>query len=239
MGPRSLARVYDIIDLFLSVYIEMLMQWIKIKLCSTLSFVMGPFLAPRRELSAPWMAGRDGERNSLLPKTNKVKGKKRCWKMMDGSTCSASGASSLTASLLFFSPLLIFSPPLALWMYLQLCVTRSALSVAARSHVEPLSTSSQPFQHKMRKTKGRCFHTDSVTSCCIPRGKERMHPANGAPWNSGFSQEGRFWSQWVLQRMEAFETWDTLPCPAGVLPSRVSGQDKTWVGQQQMVAFHR
>lgn len=113
MGPRSLARVYDIIDLFLSVYIEMLMQWIKIKLCSTLSFVMGPFLAPRRELSAPWMAGRDGERNSLLPKTNKVKGKKRCWKMMDGSTCSASGASSLTASLLFFLLFLFFLP---LWL---------------------------------------------------------------------------------------------------------------------------
>lgn len=110
MGPRSLARVYDIIDLFLSVYIEMLTQWIKIKLCSTLSFVMGPFLAPRRELSAPWMARRDGERNSLLPKTNKVKGKKRCWKMMDGSTCSASGASSLMASLLFFLLFLFFLP---------------------------------------------------------------------------------------------------------------------------------
>lgn len=129
------------------------MQWIKIKLCCTLSFVMGPFLAPKRELSAPWTAGRDGEHNSLLPKTNKVKEKVlENDELFDLLSCRSLFINCFTA--FFLLPLLIFFfyPLVPFGECACSSVCPEALSTAAQSHFEILSPSSQPFQHK---TKGR------------------------------------------------------------------------------------
>lgn len=161
----------------------MLTQGIKIKLCFVLSFLMGPFLAPRRDLSAPRPAGAGGESDRLLPKTNKVKGKKRCWKMMNGSTSLAAGASSLTASLPFFFPFFFsfffFGGVWSVFFPKQgktngSCSSVSCLLVAARSHLGPCPPHlSPPGLSIIREKQKEDVFIWAMSLCCVPGDGDR------------------------------------------------------------------